>query len=141
MSERRYRQRGYQDDGERPARESRRPAVPRDGVERPRGRGLGKPTATVFRCARCGAEQTLGARVSADSVCPGCGDDLHTCTNCIHFDTSAPNECREDVPAGVAKKSKRNDCELFAPKTAREFASDGGKPDDAKAAFDALFDL
>ena len=142
MSDRKYRQRGYQDDGERSPRR-RQGARPESGeLDRPRGRGLGKPTATVFRCARCGAKQPLGEEVTVDAVCAGCGQDLHTCTNCIHFDTGAPSECREAVAARIAKKSTRNDCRLFGPKAAREFASDGGAaPDDPKAAFDALFDL
>lgn len=140
MSERRYRQRGYQDDA--PSERRERPAgPPREKREGPRGRGLGAPTATVFRCAVCGRKQDAPAAAAFAAVCVQCGTDLHSCTHCIHFDTSAPNECRKQVTPRTPKKSKRNECELFEPKLAAEFAAEAERPADAKAAFDALFKL
>lgn len=139
MCARKYRQKGYLDNAEHERR--RRSKGPRESDERPRGRGLGAPTATVFRCARCGHKQTLTSPIANDATCPDCTQNLHTCTNCVHFDSSAPNECREAVPERIAKKAARNDCSLFAPKMVQEFDSDSGKPDDPKAAFDALFDI
>lgn len=139
MGARKYRQRGYMDEAEPERKE--RSSRPRQRDGRPRGRGLGAPTATVFRCARCGHKQTLTSPVAADATCPECAQDLHTCTNCIHFDSSAQNECRESVPERIAKKAARNECDLFAPKMVQEFERDSGKPDDPKAAFDSLFDI
>lgn len=136
-----YRQRGYKDDEANERQPRKRPGGPRDKTDRPRGRGVGAPTETVFRCARCGELQRLG-EVALDAVCGKCGQDLHTCTNCAHFDTSKVNECTEPVEQPVMKKSKRNDCPLFAPKETKE--ADGGKvtnPADPRAAFDALFKL
>lgn len=138
---RKYRQQGYQDDdrgsGRRPAGSGPRPR--REG---PRGRGLGKPTATRFKCARCGA-RVLETDVAFDAVCGECGSDLHSCTNCGYFDSSAPNECRKPVDERISAKSKRNECGLFQAKTVQEFASDseGVAPSDAKSAFDDLFDF
>lgn len=137
MSERKYRQRGYMAD--EPHEKQRRPQGPRERSEKPRGRGLGAPTKTVFKCSRCG--QVLGQAVALDAVCSKCGQDLHTCTNCLHFDTSARYECRQPIPEPVTKKAKRNECELFAPKTTQEFDNDQRSPDDARAAFDSLFDI
>jgi len=81
--------------------------------------------------------------VEPETVCPRCGSDVHTCTNCAHFDGSRPNECRKPVPERIESKSKRNDCQLFSPAVAQEFATearDGGRPAaDPRAAFDALF--
>ena len=114
---------------------------PKPRSDRPRGRGLGAPTETVFRCARCGTKETLSGPIASVQTCRSCGSDLHTCTNCRHFDTSAPNECREAVTEPIAKKSTRNECELFRPKGAKEFKADSGKQDDPKDAFDALFDF
>ncbi len=142
MSERKYRQRGYMDDERSESRS--RGSGPRPRREGPRGRGLGAPTATVFRCARCGGEQSLAAAVPFDATCGGCGSDLHTCTNCRHFDSSAPNQCRETIPAPVPAKARRNRCELFAPRTTREFGAESARaddPEDPRAAFDALFKL
>lgn len=139
MSSRKYRQKGYMDD-DRPERKESRPASkPRS--DRPRGRGLGAPTETVFRCARCGTKETLSGPVEPAQTCRSCGSDLHTCTNCRYFDTSAPNQCREAVPAPIAKKATRNECELFMAKGVKEFKADSGKSVDPKDAFDALFDL
>lgn len=140
--DRKYRQRGYKDTGDRPdrSRSSQGPPPKKDG---PRGRGLGAPGETVFRCARCGEKRPVLEEIPVDATCARCGNDLHTCSNCIHFDTSARWECRkhEEVPARVVKKSTRNECPLFTPKTAQEFGkdSDKGNPGDARSAFDALF--
>jgi hypothetical protein len=139
MSDRKYRQSGYQDDEPREKRS--RPSGPREKSDKPRGRGLGKPTKSVFRCSRCGHSYTVGQDVALDATCSGCGDDLHACTNCTHFDSSAPMECRQPIAERISKKSKRNECELFEPKTTQEFAKESPPPDDARAAFDALFKL
>ncbi len=138
---RKYRQRGYQD-GDRDSGARRGPGGPRPPREGPRGRGLGKPTETVFKCARCGA-RVLETDVALDAACAECGSDLHSCTNCTYFDSSAPNECRQPIEARIPSKSKRNECELFQAKTVQQFASDseGPAPSDAKSAFDDLFDF
>jgi hypothetical protein len=152
MSDRKYRQRGYQDEPGRERPRSPRPAGPieRDPARGPRGRGLGAPTETVFKCAACGARQEAPAPAAYDAKCARCGADLHTCATCVYFDTGVRNECRQggavlpdgSGPLRVAGKTKRNDCTLFAPKTVQEFAADKPdkpRPDDPRAAFDALF--
>ena len=145
MSERKYRQRGYQDSDRDPERRPPGPKRPRgERPAGPRGRGLGKPTATVFRCAVCGEKQLAATEIDLESRCWKCGADLHTCTHCRHFDTSAPGECRQRAAEYVSSKAKRNRCELFETKASQEFArSEGGvdSPSDAKAAFDALFKI
>ena len=45
------------------------------------------------------------------------------------------------MPERIGAKAKSNECELFEAKVTKEFGSDSGRPDDPKAAFDALFDL
>ncbi len=143
--DRKYRQRGYQDTGGRPdrSRSLQGGQGPPPKKEGPRGRGLGAPGETVFRCARCGEKRPVLEEIPVDATCAKCGNDLHTCSNCIHFDTSVRWECRkyEEVPARIVKKSTRNECPLFTPKTAQEFGNDSGKgnPGDARSAFDALF--
>lgn len=151
--DRKYRQRGYQDSGERRTPAARGPQPPRPKPEGPRGRGLGAPTETVFRCAACGAKRLVSGEaghpnaLALDATCAGCGADLHTCTHCANFETGSRWECRRnaDLPARVAKKSARNDCALFLPKAAQEFGADRDRPapdagpSDPRAAFDALF--
>jgi hypothetical protein len=142
MSDRKYGQRGYQDsDRDRPA--ARKPQTPQERPPGPRGRGLGKPTATVFRCAVCGARQASD-EIVFETVCTSCGKDVHTCTHCARFDTSVARECRDPRAEYVASKAKRNVCAFFTPKATQEFASESGrgsKPNDPRAAFDALFKI
>lgn len=141
MSDRKYRQRGYQDEdrGESASRRGGRSA-PRSRPEGPRGRGLGRPTQSVFCCARCGQRVPLLDRVEADAVCPNCDAALHTCTHCQFFDTAAPLECRQPIEERIARKSERNDCDSFEPRLKQEFESTSDdRPDDPRAAFDALF--
>jgi hypothetical protein len=137
-----YRQRGYQDSGDRGER-SRGPIPPREKKDGPRGRGLGAPTESVFRCAGCGEKRPLFEELAADATCSRCGAELHSCSNCIHFDTSTRWECRQvaSLQARIAKKRDRNECALFTPKAAQEFGKESEKPSpgDARSAFDALF--
>ncbi|MEM7049816.1 MAG: hypothetical protein AAF604_09155 [Acidobacteriota bacterium] len=139
MSDRKYRQRGYQDDGERPPRSRSGPRPSRP--EGPRGRGLGKPQKSVFRCADCGQEGADQGDIVIGLEC-ACGAALHACVNCSHFDTAARFECRAEIGEPVRRKRAANDCEHFRPKLVVEFAREPErKPDDARSAFDALFDF
>ena len=99
------------------------------------------PTATVFRCAACG-RSTASPPAALDARCAACGAALHTCTNCLSFDSGAPRECRQPVPERIAKKGEANRCELFSPRLAQDFEREERRaPDDPRAAFDALFKL
>lgn len=145
VPDRKYRHRGYQDEERREEKRPPGEGVPRERPEGPRGRGLGAPTATVFRCRMCGTKQQLTGTLPSDATCTNCGNDLHTCSNCVHFDTSKPNECRKPVLQRITSKSRRNTCELFTPNTVQEFASERPPADSnassnsPRAAFDALF--
>jgi hypothetical protein len=143
MSDRKYRQHGYQDSDrpvERRPEQQQQEQGPRERPEGPRGRGLGAPTETVFRCRICGTKQRVHGVVPFEATCSECGNDLHTCSNCVNFDTSRPHECRKQILQRVESKSKRNACQLFTPNTVQEFASDvRAVSSDPRAAFDALF--
>jgi hypothetical protein len=143
MSDQKYRQRGYKDSEAGESRGRSGPPPPREKKEGPRGRGLGAPTETVFRCAVCNYKQTLPEEVPPDAVCAKCGADLHACANCVHFDTAVHWECRRhaEIPARVPRKRERNVCPLFTPKATQEFGQDRDRPSptDARSAFDALF--
>jgi hypothetical protein len=141
-----YRQRGYKD-SEREERGSggRGPqGPPREKKDGPRGRGLGAPTESVFRCNACGEKQLSADDIPPEATCRKCGAALHTCSNCLHFDTSARFECRqaEVIPGRIPKKTAANPCTVFSPKRVSEFAKDRdtpADPRDPRAAFDALF--
>src|SRR5262245_29501467 len=163
MSDRKYRQRGYQDDDrDRQPRGEKRPQPPK---ERAPGRVLqderGPKTPNlmaaheVFRCARCG--NLLSTPVGILDSCAKCGVDIHSCIQCVFFDTSARWECAQNdkIPARVAPKDARNDCALMTPRTTVERqtgtapsaasasgnAASGGSAasNSARKAFDDLF--
>lgn len=127
------------------------PRPPRDPRDAPRGRGLGSPTVSAFRCARCGELSSVGLAAAPDARCARCGSDLHTCTHCSHFDPAAAFQCRQPIRERVAKKDMANRCDLFDPRVAQEFegqrqsagsdSSATGGAKDPRAAFDALFKL
>jgi hypothetical protein len=144
MSDRKYRQRGYQDD----PREAKREQRPQEKKEyAPRGQPPIAPKTfnmpgfrEVVRCARCGHELTVAAAWSVEGTCPRCNADLHACAQCVHFDTSAAFECQQPIPVRVSPKDARNACTFYEPRTTveRETKSTGGPPS-ARKAFDDLF--
>ena len=148
MSDRKYRQRGYQDD-DRPGRgESHKPAEKKEYA--PRGQPPLAPKTfnmpgfrEVVKCARCGNELTVAAAWSADGACARCGADLHSCAQCANFDSSAAFECQKQIPARVSPKDARNTCTFYEPRTTVEretkSSTSGTGAPSARKAFDDLF--
>ena len=144
MSERKYRQRGYQDEPrerqpkrEKPPQEPRAPGRPRQDPSGPRTPNF-MASHEVFRCARCG--NRLGLPVESDSRCSRCGVALRSCINCVSFDPSARWECtQEALAARVAPKDERNLCALFSPRTTVERQTSTPGPTSARQTFDDLF--
>jgi hypothetical protein len=96
----------------------------------------------VFRCARCGNKMPLP--VEPESKCGRCGVAVHSCINCVSFDTSARWECTQQaLTARVAPKDERNLCAFFEARTTVERATGTaaapGGPSSARQAFDDLF--
>ena len=145
MSDRKYRQRGYQDnDRDRPSPQKSRPA-PEPGAPAGARRISGDAPKNinmpgyreVVRCSQCGNVGT--ADISYDARCPRCGTDLHACAQCASFDPGSRFECMENVPARISPKNARNNCELFSPRTTVERETTTPRTDDARKAFDDLF--
>jgi hypothetical protein len=147
MSDRKYRQRGYQDEPskprtaprpDRPAAEPRAPGRQFQDAAGPRTPNL-MGSHEVFKCARCG--NRLSSDVALDARCLRCGVDVHSCINCMSFDTSARWECTlsAELPARVAPKDQRNLCRLFAARTTIERETGTTGPPSARQAFDDLF--
>ena len=161
MSDRKYRQRGYQDDGAghratghrarnrrpefaRPEREPGAPAGARrissEGARNPRMMG----SREVARCARCGT--IVDAQILSLSKCTKCQHDLRSCVQCVHFDPSARFECTQTDPgAGLAQGRGQRLPALHRPHIvgARNHRgrrrSNPQEPSGAKKAFDDLF--
>jgi hypothetical protein len=148
MSDRKYRQRGYQDvpsarpekpQGPRPAPEPGAPAgtrrISQDGPKNINMPGYRE----VFRCSQCG--YVVSSEVGGDSKCLRCGTDLHACAQCASFDPGSRFECMQPVSARVTPKNTRNTCASFAPRTTVERETTTPKVDSSRKAFDDLFNF
>ncbi len=136
MSDRKYRQRGYQDDNRRePA--PKRPVQPAERVPREMRAPNMPGFREVARCTRCG--NLLTGAVAHDSRCNRCGVDLHSCVQCVSFDAASRFECMQPVPARVSPKDSRNACTFFASRVTVERETRSSRPPDARKAFDDLF--
>ncbi|HQZ37405.1 MAG TPA: hypothetical protein PLH72_00095 [Vicinamibacterales bacterium] len=159
MSDRKYRQRGYQSEerpprpapaGPRPEREPGAPAGARrissEGAKNPRMMGYRE----VARCARCGTVVDPG--ILSTSTCPKCQQALRSCVQCTNFDPAARFECARPLTARVSPKDVANDCAFFEARTGweRETSAAGGPApqggaqagapaSSARKAFDDLF--
>ena len=150
MSDRKYRQSGYQDSG---GSERARPSgvKPPPQERGPRGSTRDVPRRMqmpgfqeLLRCAMCGAVVPNSTEITVGSQCPKCKADLRACKNCRHFDTGAKFECTEPILTRITKKDIRNECTFFVARTSieRETHDSGGpaiRPSSARSAFDNLF--
>jgi hypothetical protein len=149
MNDRKYRQRGYQDDErDRTPRPAARKPPPEPGA--PAGarrlssqdgpKNINMPGyRTVVRCAQCGG--VIAEEIGLASRCPRCGTDLHSCAQCTSFDPGSRFECMQTVPARISPKNARNSCALYAARTTVERETTAPRADDARKAFDDLFKL
>lgn len=166
MSDRKYRQRGYQDDdrerrpsrpdgagfdregggspgGQRPERPPGAPAGARrissEGAKNPNMPGFRQ----VARCSRCGS--LVDAQIFSRSKCPKCQQDLRSCAQCVNFDPSARFECAQPISARISPKDAANECTLYVARTSWERETSSAQsqkpsePSGAKKAFDDLF--
>src|SRR5258706_8316163 len=133
--DRKYKQRGYQQDDERPAhRESHEkrdkpPGAPRTPMSHDRPRSPVMPGRRgLSRCAACGT--ILPGDVDAKGKCPKCAFELHSCKQCVNFDTGQRFECIKPITVRVAKKDAQNDCTYYEMKVTveKETSSAGMAP-------------
>ena len=148
MSDRKYRQRGYQDDDrERPQKPQSRPA-PEPGapagarrISQDGPRNINMPGyRQVVRCSQCGT--IVNAEITLDARCLRCGAELHSCSQCTSFDPGSRFECMDPtLTARVSPKNARNTCSLYGARTTVERETTTPKVDTARKAFDDLFNL
>jgi NAD-dependent SIR2 family protein deacetylase len=147
MSDRKYRQRGYQDDDRdrQPKPQSRKPEpepgapagtrrISQDGPKTINMPGFRQ----VVRCSQCG--NIVAAEIAGDTRCTRCGTDLRTCAQCESFDPGSRFECMQTtLTARVSPKNVRNTCTFYSPRTTVERETTTPKVDSARKAFDDLF--
>ena len=133
--DRKYKQRGYQDDGQE---QRPRPAPQRNDLRAPKMPAFRE----VTRCNLCGQQINIEVGgIVFEQQCPKCNSDLHTCKNCVSFDPGARFQCRKAITERVAKKDERNQCAVFEPRKTieRETTTATSSAKDPRSAFDKLF--
>ena len=94
-----------------------------------------------IHCYRCGASlEALSLPFSRQDECPECGNYLHVCKMCVHYDKSVPRQCREDGAEDVKEKDRLNFCDWYKPSEKAFNADRKAEEDAARSALDALFD-
>lgn len=89
-------------------------------------------------CHSCGNEVKIEGYVSRHDECPRCGADIHCCLNCLHYDPSAHNRCREPQAEWVTDREKANFCDFFTPNK-QTSAGKTAPASDTRKTFDDLF--
>ncbi|HKQ85159.1 MAG TPA: hypothetical protein VJS43_00165 [Candidatus Acidoferrales bacterium] len=155
--DRKYKQRGYDDRDGRDSRDKKRERSERPPEPRPKQDMLGPRTprmvgtVTRARCSSCGAALMPG--FDPNGECPRCHVALHSCKQCVHFDTGKQFECTQPIPERITKKDAKNNCTFFQFRTTVEKdtspvtyatnvaapAASPSRPNDARKAFEDLF--
>jgi hypothetical protein len=143
MGDRKYRQRGYQDDGrdKPPAREQGAPPGPTPRGDRPEGpRTPNMPGfRSVVRCHRCG--HLVNTVILVNTACAKCGVSLHCCAQCDSFDPGARYECMQPITARVTPKDAFTTCQHFEARATVERETGSAKQTTSRSAFDDLFKI
>lgn len=157
--DRKYKQKGYRDrDSEDRKRERvERGERPPEHKPKPKQQDMLGPrtprmvgTVTRARCSSCGA--VLAPKFDPNCECPRCHFALHSCKQCVHFDTGRQFECTQPIPERIAKKDAKNTCRFFEFRmtvekdtspvtyaTSAPASTTSGRPHDARKAFEDLF--
>ena len=94
--------------------------------------------AILMICHSCKSEIKFEGPISRTEVCPSCDADVHCCLNCLNYDPSAHNRCREPQAELVSDREKGNFCDFFLPNKAA--VSGTAKPaDEGRRSFESLF--
>lgn len=89
-----------------------------------------------MHCSLCGHENEMET-VGFKAACGNCGEYLHSCVQCAHFDPAA-GRCRSLTTEAVSRADHINYCEEYSPRNAPgcgDRAPEKRKADD----FDTLF--
>ncbi len=99
--------------------------------------------APMWHCYYCRLALSLDMQ-RKHQLCPGCGSDIHSCRNCINFESSR-NQCSEANSPWVADRAATNECQFFEFRPTTTAASppnqeaSNTEAEKAKEAFRALF--
>jgi len=74
-------------------------------------------------CHHCGHDIGTVERIGRRDACLQCGSDLHCCLNCVFYEKTLHNQCREPQAERQVDKQVGNFCDYFSFR--------GGHPDKA----------
>lgn len=150
--ERKYKHRGYMSNGDEERPREQRPPESRPARQERLGPKTPRMVGTVLRvrCSNCGT--VLARGFDTKGQCPRCQAELHSCKQCVHFDTGARFECTQPIAERIGRKDGRNDCQFFEFRTTVEkdtspvatasvptVLNSNPRPTDARKAFEDLF--
>jgi hypothetical protein len=90
-------------------------------------------------CHACKNEIKIEGIISRTDECASCGEDVHCCLNCLNYDPSAHNRCREPQAEWVSDREKANFCDFFLPNKGTPAGASPHGGTSSKSAFDNLF--
>jgi hypothetical protein len=90
-------------------------------------------------CHHCGGALQFDEKVFRNDTCGKCGVDVHCCLNCVDYDESAPNQCREPEAEKVSVKDRRNFCDYFRLREGKASTAAADRAAEARRKLDALF--
>lgn len=90
-------------------------------------------------CFKCQTKNDIVEKVHYRDECEKCGQDLHVCKQCQHYDPSSYNECKETSADRILEKEKANYCDFYLVKTETGKASQNKSKSDLLAQAEALF--
>ena len=94
--------------------------------------------AFLMICHSCKGEMKFEGPISRTEVCPACDADVHCCLNCLNYEPSAHNRCREPQTEWVSDREKGNFCDFFLP-SKRPVLGTAKPADDIRRTFESLF--
>jgi hypothetical protein len=88
-------------------------------------------------CIFCGKDVEVIVKIGRLDECQHCGHYIHCCMQCIFYDRSYHNHCRETEAPRIADKEAANFCEFF--RFGRDAKKEKAGTDEAKRKLEALF--
>jgi hypothetical protein len=124
VSDRKYRQPGYMDRGEKSEKRASEKAPRKENTFGPRPLQMAA-NRSVSRCAQCGTVLQM----------------LNSCKQCSYFDPASRFECAQHIVERVPRKDVRNTCPSYSMRVMveKETSSSTMRVDDARKAFENLF--
>ncbi|MDC7239505.1 MAG: hypothetical protein PQJ50_03995 [Spirochaetales bacterium] len=91
----------------------------------------------MSKCYFCGAGSS--GKIYRTTICSSCGRELKVCKNCLHYDSSSYNQCREPQAERVADKERANFCDYFEPSGEGGSSTGSDKAKEARSKLEDLF--